>query len=124
MAEHNDFGKEAEEVAATYLTQLGYKILCRNYRSGKAEIDILASHIETHKLHIFEVKARSINSLLEPEESINQKKKKLLVKASDDFLTQYNLDLEVQFDVLALKKMNSKWSIKLISNAFYANEIS
>lgn len=42
MAEHNDFGKLAEEKAAELLAQKGYEIVARNYRYLKAEIDIIA----------------------------------------------------------------------------------
>ncbi len=31
MAEHNDFGKEAENLAAAFLQGKGYEILARNY---------------------------------------------------------------------------------------------
>ena len=42
MAEHNDFGKEAEEEATNYLKNSGYEILARNFYWQSAEIDIIA----------------------------------------------------------------------------------
>jgi len=36
-------GKKAEEIAADYLQAMGYKILDRNWRRPKCEIDIVAS---------------------------------------------------------------------------------
>ena len=42
MAEHNDFGKESENLAVEFLEKKGYKILVKNYRYLKAEIDIIA----------------------------------------------------------------------------------
>ncbi|MFC2532836.1 MAG: YraN family protein, partial [Capnocytophaga ochracea] len=42
MAEHNDFVKESENLAVEFLEKKGYKILVKNYRYLKAEIDIIA----------------------------------------------------------------------------------
>ena len=42
MAEHNEFGKKGEDIAAEFLQKKGYKILERNWVSGKNEIDIIA----------------------------------------------------------------------------------
>ena len=42
MAEHNDFGKEAEEEATNYLKNSGYEILARNFYWQSAEIDLIA----------------------------------------------------------------------------------
>ena len=42
MADHNDFGKLAEELAENFLVEKNYKILAKNYRYLKAEIDIIA----------------------------------------------------------------------------------
>ena len=42
MADHNEFGKLAEELAEQFLVQKNYKILAKNFRYQKAEIDIIA----------------------------------------------------------------------------------
>ena len=57
MAEHNDFGNLAEDLAADYLTQKNYKILVRNFRYQKAEIDIVTEFEDL--IVVVEVKARS-----------------------------------------------------------------
>lgn len=41
MAQHNLFGQEAEKRALAYLKQKNYKLLRKNYRFGKAEVDLL-----------------------------------------------------------------------------------
>lgn len=43
MAKQQVTGKRGEDIAAEYLTKLGYTILERNWRIGKAEIDIIAN---------------------------------------------------------------------------------
>ena len=42
MADHNEFGKLAEELAEQFLVKKNYKILAKNFRYQKAEIDIIA----------------------------------------------------------------------------------
>lgn len=115
MAIHNDFGKKAEDAAAKYLQQQGYKILCRNYRWQKAEIDIIA--IAENTLVIVEVKARADNRVIEPHEAVNRKKIKLLVSAADHFLEEFQA-ISARFDIITLLKDREKFSINHIINAF------
>jgi len=42
MAQHNELGKKGEQLAVDFLLQNNYKIIARNYRFLKAEIDIIA----------------------------------------------------------------------------------
>ena len=42
MAEHNDLGRKAEDIAENFLKEKGYQVISRNYRYQKAEIDIIA----------------------------------------------------------------------------------
>ncbi len=62
MAFHNDLGKKGERIAVDYLIKNGYKILERNWRYLKAEIDIIAKKDNT--LAIVEVKTRSKQGLV------------------------------------------------------------
>lgn len=121
MSDSYQFGKEAEEIAKAYLVQEGYKILAQNYFVQKAEIDLIAQKGDL--VIVVEVKARKHDTLTEPEAAITSKKMKLLVKAADHYMQQSNLNLEVQFDILALLKTGTNWSIKHLKNAFDASEI-
>jgi|SRR5690606_1040399 len=126
MAEHFDFGKEAETKAIEFLENSNYQILEKNWRFKKAEIDIIALDISTHELVIAEVKARKLNSLTTPEEAVNSKKKKLLVEAANEYVVRNELENEVRFDIISVRKTesqsNSTWKIYQIKNAFYAYE--
>ena len=42
MAQHNDLGKKGEQLAVDFLIDNNYKILEKNYRYLKAEVDIIA----------------------------------------------------------------------------------
>ncbi|NML58310.1 YraN family protein [Chryseobacterium cheonjiense] len=119
MAEHNDLGKKAEELAAGFLLKNGYKILARNFRYQKAEIDIIAE--KDNLIIICEVKARSTDVFNLPQESVNKKKIKLLVSAADYYLKEFNVTKEVRFDIISIlpdKKENLL--IEHIQDAFEA----
>ena len=51
-----EVGKAGEDFACRYLASKGYTILCRNYRSGHLETDIICEN-DTHILFV-EVKSR------------------------------------------------------------------
>lgn len=122
MAEHYDFGKEAEQLAVQFLEKKKYKVLERNYRFQKAEIDIIAHDLFKNEIVIVEVKARKYNSLQKPEEAVTKSKQKLLLKATDAFLINRNLNLETRFDIISIEKSVSNWTIRHIENAFYSFE--
>jgi putative endonuclease len=119
MADHNDFGKLAEELAESFLVEKNYKILAKNYRYLKAEIDIIAQF--ENQIVIVEVKARATDAFMLPQEAINKKKIRLIVSAANEFLETNNIELETRFDVISvLPSEKGKLEITHIENAFYA----
>ncbi|MDA9851637.1 YraN family protein [Flavobacteriaceae bacterium] len=120
MAQHNLFGQEAEQRALHYLKQQGYTLLKQNYRFGKAEVDLLMQ--KDDNLICVEVKARSTDFFGTPEQFVSSKKKKLLVGAVDHFISSFEMNLEVRFDIIAFTIKQNQWKLKHIKNAFYAFE--
>lgn len=116
MAEHNDFGKQAEEHAIAYLQQNHYQILAKNWYWQKAEIDIIAKKGDT--LHIIEVKARRNNDFIEPEDAVTRKKIKLLIRAADEYVQQLDEEVNVQFDIISILLENGKLNLQHIEDAF------
>ena len=100
MAEHNEFGKLAEDLAADFLAKKGYKILVRNFRFQHHEIDIVSEFQDL--IVVTEVKARSYDTLIEPEEAVNKKKIKSIVQTADFFMTDNQIDKEVRFDIITV----------------------
>lgn len=117
MAQHNDLGKKGEQVAVDYLLKKGYKIIERNYRFDKAEVDIIAKFEDT--LAIIEVKTRSSIDFGNPQDFVNKKKIKLLVKAVDEYVTVSKLDVEVRFDIIAIVNRKKGFEIEHLEDAFY-----
>lgn len=100
MAEHNNLGNEGEDLAADWLIKKGYKILFRNWRHSRYEIDMVALKGDT--LHIIEVKSRNHSRFGYPEDNVTKKKFRSLKRAADEFLYRnpgYNW---VQYDILSI----------------------
>ena len=117
MAEHNDFGNEAEDLAADFLAKKGYKIIIRNFRHLKAEVDIIAETDD--EIVIVEVKARSTDVFLEPHEAVTKKKIRMLVSAADEFVQQRDLKKPVRFDIISvLPDRSGNLVISHLENAF------
>lgn len=117
MAEHNDFGRLAEELAANYLVEKGYKILQKNFRYQRAEIDIIAEF--QNQIIVVEVKARGTDIFMAPEEAVTKTKIKLLVLAADQYLKHHNINKEVRFDIITVLPDDSgKLEIKHLQDAF------
>lgn len=117
MAEHNDFGNLAEALAADYLTKKNYKILVKNFRYQRAEIDIVAEF--ENLIVVVEVKARSYDTLIEPQEAVTKKKIKAILLCSDFFMNENSIDKEVRFDIITvLPDASGKLQINHIEDAF------
>ena len=116
MAQHNDLGKKGEQLAIDFLIKNDYKILEKNYRYLKAEVDIIA--IKKDVLVAVEVKTRSTNFFEEPQDAVKPKKIKLMVSAIDYYVTQKELDVEVRFDIIAIMHQQSHTKIEHLEDAF------
>ena len=121
MSKSFDFGREAESFAVSYFEKLGFQILAQNYYFQKAEIDLILKKDQT--IIIVEIKARSFNPLIKPELAVNLSKKRLILKATNQFIIENNIDADVRFDILALEKKESTWIIHHIVDAFNALEL-
>jgi len=116
MAEHYEFGKTGEQLAVNYLIGKGYKIVERNWRFQKAEIDIIARKAET--LISVEVKTRSTKNFGNPQDFVNPKKIKLMVLAMNEYILNKDLDIELRFDIIAITKDKSSFDIEHFKAAF------
>ncbi len=117
MAQHNELGKKGEQLAVNFLLEKQYDIIERNYRFDKAEVDIIAQKNDT--LAIIEVKTRTSIDFGNPQDFVNPKKIKRLVKAVDEYITVNNLNVEVRFDIIAIVKEDKNFKIEHLKNAFY-----
>jgi putative endonuclease len=70
MAKHIETGKFGEDLATEFLIKKGYKILERNYRHRRSEIDIIAEF--NNEIIFVEVKTRHENYIIEPSISAHK----------------------------------------------------
>ena len=117
MSSTNSIGKLGESVASTHLLGRGFKILERNWRFGKKEIDIIA---EIEEFIIFvEVKTREEPFPGRLEEYINRKKQKHIISAANEYIHLKDIEKEGRFDVIAIVLNRGNHEIEHIEEAFY-----
>lgn len=109
-----DKGIAGENLAAEYLAEKGYRILARNVRIGRGEIDILAEDGET--LVFVEVKARHSGLYGEPEEAITARKEKQLRTIADIYIARNDIDRPCRFDLIAIRFYGKNHSINHIEH--------
>ncbi|WP_291274241.1 YraN family protein [Flavobacterium sp.] len=117
MANHNELGKFGEQEAVAYLMSNDYEILNQNWTFDKAEIDIIARKGKV--LAVVEVKTRSSLEFGLPQDFVKPKKIKLLMKAVNEYVTLYDLDLEIRFDIISVHIENGVTQIEHLEDAFY-----
>lgn len=116
MADHNELGKEGEDLAVAHLLKNGYKIVARNFRYQKAEVDIIARKKDV--LAVIEVKTRSTPDFGDPQNFVKQKQINSLVKAIDYFVNEHRLDVNVRFDIVAIIRNKAGTKIEHLEDAF------
>lgn len=118
MAEGNNLGKDGEAVAREYLIRQGYTVMHTNWHWHHYELDIVA--MKDDEVVVVEVKTRSDDFLISPEEAVDNKKIKRIVAAADAYVRYFNLDHPVRFDIITLIKSKAGYKIEHLDDAFYA----
>ena len=118
MAKWNETGKDGESVARAFLEKQGYRITHTNWHWHHYELDIVA--VKDACLVVVEVKTRSEDYLLAPEEAVDAPKIRRIVAAADAYVRFFNLELPVRFDIITLIKGKEGFQIEHIDDAFYA----
>ncbi len=107
-----NIGAIGEHIAANYMSELGYKILDKNFRIRGGEIDIVALEIlpkelaEESTLIFVEVKTRTQQSFGSGVDAITINKKRFLKRTMSEYLqrqksSQINFS-KIRFDVIDL----------------------
>ena len=102
-------GKEYEDITADYLERRGMRIIARNFRCRRGEIDIIGIHEGC--LVFVEVKYRKDNSRGAAEEAVGVNKQKRICYTSDYFRISHKQyqNLQVRYDVVAVTKEELYW---------------
>ena len=117
MAESHNLGQKGEDLAADHLQKAGFKILFRNWKWGKHEIDIIA---ENQNFIVFvEVKTRNDDFQMHPVTAVTKEKQKSKIWAANGYLQKFNIDKEGRFDIITVIKTVDSYQIDHIEGAFY-----
>jgi putative endonuclease len=110
-------GKTGEELAARHLTERGFTILVRNYRTPVGELDLIAR--DRHHLLFVEVKTRRGTAFGTPAEAVGPHKQRQILRAAQWYLASARYpDLQPRFDVIAVIVGPGEPAITHIQNAF------
>ena len=112
-----ELGQKGEQIAIEYLLKKNFKILERNYRFQKAEVDIIAK--QENIIIAVEVKTRSTKAFGNPQDFLKPKQIQRIVKAMDHYIISNHLDAELRFDIIAIISEGSRTDIEHLENAFY-----
>ena len=105
-----------EQMAARYLTDQGYIILEHNYRRGHLEIDLIA--LDKDELVIVEVKCRAYDTILQPEDAVDHKKRLALIRLANEYVKTHNCRENVRFDIVSIISNDKGSEIKHLKNAY------
>jgi putative endonuclease len=97
MHDTHQLGQQGEQIAADYLQKKGYRIIERNYRYRRNEIDIIAGR--EGKIFFIEVKTRATTEKGHPAEAVTPQKQLEIIKAARAYLAFcVEKECDCQFD--------------------------
>lgn len=109
-------GRLGEDLAVGFLEEKGYRIIARNYRYDRGEIDIIAH--EGEDLVFVEVKLRETEAFGSPEESITPFKEEQLKKVAEGYLYEHGDENQpCRFDIVAITFVDGKPLIRILHHA-------
>ena len=115
--EHIKFGNSGEELANTYLLSKNYKVVRRNYRWLKAEIDLICKNED--ELVFVEVKTRRSSHFGPPHRAVSKQKQKRIIRAANNYIHECRIDMSARFDIISIVIGPNEFDIEHIENAFY-----
>ena len=116
ISAHYTLGIEGEGIACQYLSNTGYRILHTRYRIEGIEIDIIARKEDI--LVFVEVKTRRSDALESPQDAVDIKKQHRMIRAANAYMQDYEEDLSIRFDIIAIVTNANHSRIDHIEDAF------
>ena len=95
----NETGKAGEELAARWLERNGMRLLHRNWRQGRNEIDLVMRHRQT--IAFVEVKTRRLGPGGTPAAAVTAAKRRRLARAAAAWIVSHpETGREFRFDIV------------------------
>lgn len=94
-------GRNGEELAAGLLRRAGWRVLDRNWRQGRYELDLVCDDGED--VVFVEVRTRAEGGLVSPAESVTPAKRRSLIRAARAWLAAHGAwERPCRFDVVCV----------------------
>ena len=116
MTQKQEFGRRGEELALAFYKENQYTILEKNWQSNHLELDIIVKNDEY--IVFCEVKARSSNALLEPQQAVTSQKQRNIIRAANFYVLKHHITLEVRFDIISILFNGDQYTLEHIPFAF------
>ena len=115
-------GQAAEEFAARWLVEQGYRVLARNHTTRRGEVDLVCREAST--LCFVEVRSRSRRDFGSPAASVDVRKARRVVAAATDWALRHGgLEQSMRFDVVGVDLSDGTPRFVLIRGAFDAEGV-
>lgn len=112
-----ELGRIGENAVCQYLTNAGYRILCRNFCIRGGEVDIIADNADY--LVFVEVKARKRGSMTSGYDAITPAKQGRILKTAAAYLYRNPTTLQPRFDIAEVTLLGGAvQNLDYIPNAF------
>ena len=128
ITKKREIGNFGEDSAVKYLRRKHYRILERNYVTGKLELDIIAR--KGKEIVFVEVKTRSVESLDSdmpygrPSDAVNLEKRRNTVNAAYAYMRQNPCNLNMRVDVIEVYLDKNAKEPRLLSINHFENAIT
>ncbi|RAW03027.1 YraN family protein [Pseudochryseolinea flava] len=100
MSDKIKTGAKGEALAAEFLKKKGFHVVARNFRYGRAEIDLIVTRQDW--LIFVEVKTRTSVSYGQPEEFVSLTQAKRIYDAAEHYIFSTDWCGHVRFDVVSV----------------------
>lgn len=118
MPDRKRTGQRGEEAAAAFLESRGCRILERNWRCGRSEIDLIAMDGET--LVFVEVKTRTSGAFGRPARYIPKAQLERIGSTAGAYMEHIQHDWALRFDVISvIFHPNGNVEVEHIEDAFF-----
>lgn len=123
MASTAEIGRRGEDAAVAFLETHGFRVMDRNYRFGREEVDVVAfeptPNDDGGTIVFVEVKARSGDGFGAPEAAVDAAKQQAIMRVAEAYLHERKLiPSPVRFDVVAVHFRGGEAEVEHFENAF------
>ena len=117
MAWHNDLGRWGEDVAAKYLEQKGFRVICRDWHYKHLDLDIVVTD-DDGLCVIVEVKTRQNEAYADADLAVTPQKVRSLSIAANAFIKSHRIDADIRFDIITIVGTPDSYEVRHVEDAF------